>query len=59
MSTSTRAAARQQEQEEQLGKLVSLVENQIKGLEVAEEQKRQRGVDGGAAGDCLPTAGRP
>ena len=56
MSTSTRAAARQQE-EEQLGKLVSLVENQIQRLEVAEEQKRQRGVDGGAAGDWSPTAG--
>ncbi len=44
MNTSTRAAARQQEQEEQLGKLVSLVETQIKRLdEVADEQKRQRG----------------
>jgi hypothetical protein len=44
MNTLTRAAARQQEQEEQLGKLVSLVETHIKRLdELADEQKRQRG----------------
>ena len=44
MSTTTRAAARQQEQEEQLTKLVSLIETQIKRLdEVAEEQKKTEG----------------
>ena len=53
MSTTTRAAARQQEQGNQLSRLLALVEDQIKRLdEVAEEQKRQRRTDGGAAGDC-------
>ena len=58
MSTNTREVAKQQEQEEQLTKLVSHIESQIKRLdEVAEEQNRQGGIDGGAAGDCSPTAG--